>query len=116
MVNTPQDFVQNPFQACLNYDDSGSFGNHVASVALRDIQWSESFLARIWKTIVAAQLWSGVFWRSIFVFAQEWFDVCGSRRQRLADSVLVMRCYSGKEPMASIVGLIPPVTVMLGQE
>jgi hypothetical protein len=71
MVNMPQDSVQNPFQAWLNYDDSGSFGNHVASVALRDIQWSESFLARIWKKIVAAQLWSGVFRRSIFVFAQE---------------------------------------------
>ena len=115
MVNTPQDSVPNPFQAWLGYDGHKERCSG-ASVALRDIQWSEVFLARMWTKIVAAQQWSGVFSRSILAFAREWFNVCGARRQRLADSVLVMWCYSGKEPMSSIVGLIPPVPVMLGQE
>ena len=113
MVNMTQDSVPNPFEKWLNYDDCGAFGNRVASVALQEIRWSESFLSRSWVKIVAVHEWISVFWRSIFAFVQKWFDAWGSKGQRFVHKVLVMWCYSGgTEPIATIVGLIPPSTVM----
>ena len=117
MVNMTQDSVPNPFQQWLDYDDCGAFGDRVASVALRDIRWSENFLSRTCVKIVAVHEWISIFWRSIFAFVQKWFDAWGSRGQRFVHKVIVMWCYSGgTEPMASIVGLIPPATVMFEQK
>ena len=109
--------MPNPFEKWLDYNDCGAFGDRVASVALRDIRWSESFLSRTLIRIVAAHEWISVFWRSIFDFVQKWFDAWGSRGQRFAHKVLVMWCYSGStEPIATFVGLIPPTTVMFEQK
>ena len=48
---------------------------------------------------------------------QKWFDAWGSRGQSFVHKVLVLWCYSsGTEPIASIVGLIPPTTVMFEQK
>ena len=109
--------MPNPFQKWLNADGGGSLGSCVASVTPQDICWREKFFSRIWAQVVAAQEWTGVFWRFVVTKVQERFDAWEVIGQRLAHKVLVMWCYSGStEPIATIVGLIPPTTVMFEQK
>ncbi len=65
--------------------------------------------------IAASLQWLGVFAHSILVFARKLFGVCGEGRKLIVDNVLVMSCYYSKEPIANIVGLVPPVEVMHGE-
>ena len=65
--------------------------------------------------IAASLQWLGVFAHSILVFARKLFGVCGEGRKLIVDNVLVMSCYYNKEPIANIVGLVPPVEVMHGE-
>ena len=117
MVNVTQESMPNPFQKWLDADGRGSLGSCVASVTPQDICWSEKFFSRMWIQVVAAHEWTSVFWRFVVAMVQKRFDAWEITGQRLAHNVLVMWCYSGStEPIATIVGLIPPTTVMFEQK